>query len=785
MFRALACLPTPRFDLFRCLLVIASLCLSVPALGAVVQAPAGGGWLTLPTGHVLCAAPSDGWVVDVSRRKVRPPSSLEAAGRRTEVNAASSAAECSAGRSDELTLIATGRVPRIEPGSVVLQLDAGRLEFEGQNLAGLRIEWKGGKLSGSGVCPASSAARGKESCALPVDSALSADPSKLTVAWSLAHGRGGSEVYSYDERGRPIEREDREISVARVLLTRAFAGTHMLDLSSGVGRIELVHPDSVGGVECTGAQCDLQPEGIRVRSVPLQVSSVSVRLRLAPNILFVQASGQSETTSDNFDIVRCPMSIVSGPLVRNVDDAQLLARLDPVCTLDPDALHWTLNGDSLSVVKSVLTTEGAFVLLRAGRVNDESVVLVASQAKDKGALAVARVSTWELPVPRTTLMLTGYGEIDFVPKNRDAVVLVTPIAQGRLLPRGVPGAYAVAAVAGETRIRGLQGSSGYTALRLGYRPDHVPASFADTDFATVVDPVQRPLREANVPSPIGASSISRRPIVELVCGIGGGQSERIAPGHTRHIPFTERDSCRLVIHRDRIREDSGEQLLQIDVSVSDVSGADQGDARSSQRLLVRNEAEPEVLWIRGARHQFDRIKVEVSHVPDESVYLISRSRYSPAPSSQWVVVTEDAAVKFYATAAIPASLYRFSTDPENLGNGPLSLNFGVLSRFTILDDDGHESLLGLEGGVMGMGLATDKDRQLAVVSGLGVSVPIGNPNQPTQAAINIHAWMAYSLGTRKGQLLDTMGQPTSTIELSPWAFVFGPSITVGNVAAFL
>jgi hypothetical protein len=72
-----------------------------------------------------------------------------------------------------------------------------------------------------------------------------------------------------------------------------------------------------------------------------------------------------------------------------------------------------------------------------------------------------------------------------------------------------------------------------------------------------------------------------------------------------------------------------------------------------------------------------------------------------------------------------------------------------------------------------------------MVAGLGVSVPIGNPNQPTQAAINIHAWMAYSLGTRTGQLLDTRGQPTGSIELSPWAFVFGPSITVGNVAAFL
>jgi hypothetical protein len=146
---------------------------------------------------------------------------------------------------------------------------------------------------------------------------------------------------------------------------------------------------------------------------------------------------------------------------------------------------------------------------------------------------------------------------------------------------------------------------------------------------------------------------------------------------------------------------------------------------------------------------------------------------------------EDARFKFYATAAIPTALYRFSKDPQNLGTGPLALNFGVLSRLTWLDHDGHEGLVGFEAGLMGMGLATDKDRQMALVWGLGVSVPLGNVNQPTQASVNIHAWAAYTVGDHTGQLLDPQGNVEGTVKLNPWAFVFGPSITIGNVGTFL
>ena len=80
---------------------------------------------------------------------------------------------------------------------------------------------------------------------------------------------------------------------------------------------------------------------------------------------------------------------------------------------------------------------------------------------------------------------------------------------------------------------------------------------------------------------------------------------------------------------------------------------------------------------------------------------------------------------------------------------------------------------------MGIGLAATPGfpRTLAVLAGIGVSVPIGNRGEPSQASVNLHAWVAYEL--RDEYHLDPMN-PASPLA-SHWSFLFGPSITFGNV----
>ena len=82
-----------------------------------------------------------------------------------------------------------------------------------------------------------------------------------------------------------------------------------------------------------------------------------------------------------------------------------------------------------------------------------------------------------------------------------------------------------------------------------------------------------------------------------------------------------------------------------------------------------------------------------------------------APAAQWSAVLGTGHMRLYGTTAIPTGLYRFS---DSAHSGVLSLNFGVISRLTWLDSEGHEGFLGAEGGIMVIGLAnsTSDTRQV-------------------------------------------------------------------------
>ena len=114
-------------------------------------------------------------------------------------------------------------------------------------------------------------------------------------------------------------------------------------------------------------------------------------------------------------------------------------------------------------------------------------------------------------------------------------------------------------------------------------------------------------------------------------------------------------------------------------------------------------------------------------------------------------------------------------------SGILTLNLGVVMRATWLDGDGHEGVLGLEAGMMAEGLANDVDTtghsltQVATVTGLGISVPIANRSLATETSINLHAWFEYEIS--RAFSFNELG--------SPFGFVFGPSISIGNIGTNL
>jgi hypothetical protein len=176
------------------------------------------------------------------------------------------------------------------------------------------------------------------------------------------------------------------------------------------------------------------------------------------------------------------------------------------------------------------------------------------------------------------------------------------------------------------------------------------------------------------------------------------------------------------------------------------------------------------------------VTVRVAHVADDARYLDAREARTSLPAAQWTLIVGEGHLRFYATAAIPTGLFHITAP-----SGVLTLNFGALSRLTWLDREGHEGLIGLELGAMGVGLASTTNYvfppTLAILGGAGVSIPIGNRGEPTQAAVNLHAWIAYELRSDYSYTNGPSGSPLITA--SHWSFLFGPSITIGNIGTNL
>ena len=194
-------------------------------------------------------------------------------------------------------------------------------------------------------------------------------------------------------------------------------------------------------------------------------------------------------------------------------------------------------------------------------------------ATDDGAGVVNRraqdlcESTAPAPQLRVSLNLTGYGEIDFIPTNRNVTVSATaPNLHGKIVTLPVDGAYEVKVQDGRTEIRGTAGG-GFVLMRFALRDESLPGHLAQADLAHFTGYVQRALREVNVPAQIGEIT-GKTPIVEVLCTDLSGHSLKVIPGVPLHVPFEQPDGCRLLIHPECIPAEDGEQRLDVDVEVT-------------------------------------------------------------------------------------------------------------------------------------------------------------------------------------------------------------------------
>ncbi|MCY1076342.1 hypothetical protein [Archangium lansingense] len=750
------------------------------AQATVVQAPIGGQPLRLP-GRVVCGPVAEGWTVGEDSRSVRPPRTGSGrVGQPVALQVAPAASGCT-GTQETLTLVATGAFPEVEPASVVLAADEGRLELRGRGLAGAQVFWPGptrdARLEHE-VCLDAGPSESPQPCVLPVRRGVRAD---VSLSLLPAGARFGEGVLTFDASGRQLAPSELQLRPSRVVLSSVLPAVPALDLSTGEGRLVLPHPEAIATVDCEPAYCEPSEDGVFVRAVPGLRTSLGLRVRLVPRVFVSRGEALESSASGVLQLLHCPVELVSGPPLRGAADVQVVVRMDPRCAKDARSFHWRANGEPAEVAQVVQEEAAAFVLLRVGRLGADRLTLTATRSEvDPTAIATTSVDTLAAPQPRASLELPGFGKIDFIPTNREAVLSVaSPGERARLVPLPVEGAYSVRTEQGRFRVRGDENNSGFVPLRYGYRVEGVPQALRSVDLAIVNERTQRALREASVPAPLGASALSEEPLIEFLCADREGRPLRLQPGTPARIPFDSRDSCRIIIHRERLRPEDGLQEIILEVDVTSASGAPREAARVNERMVLQPGGEPRTLWLKNVLEQFDRIVVRVSHIVDESRYLLAApSSRASLPSVQWAATLEGSRLRLYATATIPSGLYRL-VQPT----GQLTLNFGLLSRLTLLDEHGKEGLLGLEMGLMGVGLVqtggllNDYPPTLAAVAGLGIRVPLGS-GPGGQAALSVHIWGAHEF--REAYFTKpTDGSPGR--EVGRWALIFGPSISLGNI----
>jgi hypothetical protein len=752
------------------LLALAVWCFSIAASAQTLEAPVGGAAIPVGAGLVACAG-AGGWTLEAGATQLRPPAAESAAGTSVVVRVAPNLAACATSK-QQFVLIATGRFPALEPGSVTLYVDEARVEAHGRNLKGAMIRWLGPGHSGNDTCPEPKVDANGQSCGWVVGRDLSADPTADTLRLLPAFAQVGEGQRLFDAQGQPLPPDGLPISAARVIIGRLLGTESAIDLSMGRTEVELAHPEAVSAAECGVLECSFIAQKLWVTSTA-PVSSADLRLRLLPRV-FLQRKGALETAvSFKLPVLHCAMTLVSGEPVRKNDAAKLVVRLDRRCLPSREMYRFYVGDAPLRALADADTESGLYVALELGTYSQDELEITARRSDTDAVVATLTTPTRAASAVRASLSLADAPRVDFVPTNRHAFVNVTRLGQGEHWELvSLRNVYVAGRDGSRQTVIGDSDAEGFTQLQFALRNAAVPSALGDIDLALVTDPVQRKIQEANVPVPLGPSMKGAPPLVEFKCG-PSGKSVALRPGDTMNLPFAFRDSCRVTVHRERLRRESGRQRINLSVDVYSADGVARSEGRVKDTLEIGPGAEPRQIWIQGVTTPFDRIVVRVSHdATAEQHYVAGSELYASGPAVQWSVILGTGHARVYATSAIPAGLYRFGDKDHT---GALSLNFAVISRLTWLTSEGKEGLLGLEGGIMVIGLANSTSTtgqsltEVGVPVGLGLSIPIANRLSAAEASINLHGWVEF---------------PISRDDHSP-AFIFGPSISIGNIGANL
>ncbi len=562
----------------------------------------------------------------------------------------------------------------------------------------------------------------------------------------------------------------RLVSNVDVVFGRPLVQSDTVNVAAERGFLPLVVPEAVAAVRCRRARCALKSDGVEIYAVEPAALAVQVALTLRDGCVRQSAEGRPAETAEVVEVglARCAMQPAAPvPLIAGVQNHRYFVALSRQCFDAPaETLLVTTQPPTPVYVRS--ESPGADAAWRLIELVFERVpegagqldLTLARRAPDRTTLGLVRLPVSDGFAPeRIRFELPELGPVDFIPTNREAQVELTygaPCWERDVRLQSRRGYYTVheGSPRGQT-VRAPHGAQGAVALRFAYVPHELAQVLGREESLVQFDSDARySLRQVNLPLPLNAAGAGATPLVRLLCRTGANELA-VPTGKTVRIPFAERDSCRILIDRGAIPVEAGEQRLRV--------------TAGEFQEIVSVVHQPGVIVIAlpaGSRNEFDPLAVAVGHEYSGGHYDLS-SRHNIGPEVSYRVILGDRRVRISAGTALPTGLFRFGSKGER---NAITLSAGVAARLVVLYKEGKEFPIGFEIGVLGTGLSDTP--HLSVVSGIGFSIPVLNPNTSLQTSFNIHAWAEYS-PTRGG---DKEGQ---------WAFIFGPSFSVGKFAVSL
>lgn len=643
------------------------------------------------------------------------------------------------------------------PTTPRLWFEAGLLTVDGEGLEAYQVV-----VARAGRVVASSACAPGEGCAVTLPPGVAEDLARDPAGWTVALVSRRVEV----QPGQPLPLPPREGAPAglaspqvEVVFSEPLFAEQRLDTAKASWLLEPKFPEALDRVVCERVLCRRTEQGVFLLQPDPGAASVRLRYTLKPGFHRHVAGRFVSSESLALRLERCAIESPPWPLLAGVRHHRFYLVVPAECAR-PEHLEVRTTPPTGAWFRGEVEGDrpGSRVLefsLDEVPRNVSALTVTLLEAEGGGR----RIGSVRVPVAsdfapqQVRILVPGLGPVGFIPSNRDAIVRFGAASAAwleRLAVADRPGFYRVRREKDAYVLRGEPGVAGHVPLRIAYEPEDRPDSprgrnavaFFDTDGVY-------PVRTVNVPLPLLADEGSR--FFEARCG--PPESETVlTPGVLVRLAFERRETCRLVFSLDRVPPEAGVQRLR--VSAGDLERV--LSIEHSDRVLT-------VSIGAGDRKEYDLVTISVAHDMTGDHYTLGMDQRL-GEEARFRVLLSDHYVRVSATTALPTGLFRFG----QVGSGEtVPISAGALLRLGYVQREGRDFPVTLEAGLFGTNLSGRAD--FSMVAGLGLGLPVLNPDTALQASFNIHAWFEFSpTRARAGQ-----GGP---------AFLFGPSFTIGRIS---